>query len=251
MNDVRQVLLVTGAGRGIGAAVARLGAREGYAVCVNYRSHADEATAVVREIERAGGIAIATAADVTRDDDVRRLFAETDAALGRITGLVNNAAVVGRECRVDEAEPASLDALWTANVTSSFLCAREAIRRMSTRHGGAGGAIVNVSSMVGKLGGGEHRVAYGASKGAINAFTIGLAKEVASEGIRVNAVAPGLTNTPIHDAYGGAERVARLAANIPLRRAGTPEEAAHAILWLLSPQASYVTGTVLEVGGGK
>lgn len=251
MSGARQVLLVTGASRGIGAATARLGARQGYAVCVNYRQREDEAIAVVRDIEGEGGVAVAVRADAASDEEVTRLFREIDAALGPVTALVNNAAIIGRESRIDEVEPTSLAELWTANVTGSFLCAREAIRRMSTRHGGSGGAIVNVSSMLGKLGGGDRRVAYGASKGAINAFTLGLAKEVAEEGIRVNAVAPGLTDTPIHDAYGGAERVRRLAGNVPMRRAGTPEEVAHAILWLLSPQASYITGAVVDVAGGR
>jgi NAD(P)-dependent dehydrogenase (short-subunit alcohol dehydrogenase family) len=251
MDDTRRVLVVTGGGRGIGAAVARLGGAQGYAVCVNYRERDDDARKLVAALEASGGRAIAVRADVGSEQDVVRLFREVDERLGPVTALVNNAAIVGKEGRVDQSEVAVLADLWNVNVTGSFLCAREAILRMSTRHGGHGGAIVNVSSMVAKLGGGKDRVHYGASKGAINAFTLGLAKEVVGEGIRVNAVAPGLTDTGIHDAYGGAERVKRLAANVPMGRAGTPEESAYAILWLRSSQATYVTGTILEVGGGK
>jgi len=251
MTQQPQVLVVTGASRGIGAATARLGALQGYRVCVNHRDSADSADAVVRDIEAAGGMAVAIRADVAVDADVTRLFREVDAALGPVTALVNNAGIIGIEGRVDQTDVAALQNLWTVNITSAFLCAREAILRMSTRHGGHGGAIVNVSSMVAKLGGGEGRVHYGASKGAISAFTLGLSKEVAPEGIRVNAVAPALTDTGIHDAYGGAVRVRRLAAAYPLKRAGTPEESAYAILWLLSSQASFVTGSILDVSGGK
>lgn len=245
------VLVVTGGSRGIGAAVARLGARQGYSVCVNFRARAAEATQLVRTIEREGGVAVAIGADVAVEADVVRLFQGVDEALGPVSALVNNVGIVGDERRVDEMDWRELQSLWSINVTSCFLCAREAIRRMSTRYGGRGGAIVNVSSLAGRLGGSERRVHYGASKGAVDAFTRGLATEVAADGIRVNAVAPGLIETEIHDPFGGAERIRRRSAAVPMRRPGTPDEAANAILWLLSAQASYVSGTVLDVSGGR
>jgi len=250
MNQPAEVLLVTGASRGIGAATALLAGQRGYRVCINYRDSEAAARNVVQKIHDCGGIAVAIQADVTIESEVVRLFEETDRALGKLTALVNNVGIIGGERRVDEADASTLQQLWNVNITSFFTCARQAVRRMSRLYGGLGGAIVNVSSMAGKLGGRPGRVHYGASKGAIDAFTRGLAKEVASEGIRVNAVAPGLTDTEIHDAYGGAERIKRLATAIPLQRAGTPAEVANAILWLLSRDASYVTGTILEVAGG-
>ncbi len=250
MSERRQVLVVTGGSRGIGAAVARMGARQGYAVCVNFRDRADAADAVVRAIEADGGTAIAVRADVGLEADVVHMFTEVDRALGPVTALVNNAGVVGGEGRVDESDPNRLADLWRINITSCFLCAREALVRMSTRHGGRGGTIVNVSSMSARSGGRDARVHYAASKGAINSFTVGLAKEVAAEGVRVNAVAPGLTDTDIHAEYGGSPRIERMARNNALRRAATPDECANAILWLLSPEASFVVGTILEVSGG-
>lgn len=250
MNKAGRVLIVTGASRGIGAATAILGGRRGYRVCVNYRDREVEASSVVQTIHEEGGTAIAVRADVAVEADVSRLFGETDRALGSVTALVNNAGIIGGEYRVDECDAAALQQVWDTNITGCFMCAREAILRMSTLHGGKGGAIVNVSSIAAKTGGRTGRVHYGASKGAIDAFTRGLAREVASEGIRVNAVAPGLTDTGIHEPYGGAERVRHLSAAIPLRRAATPFEISSAILWLLSPGADYVTGAILDVTGG-
>ncbi|MGA0597379.1 SDR family oxidoreductase [Enterovirga sp. CN4-39] len=249
---MKKVLLVTGGSGGIGRAIASLAAREGYAVALTYRSNPEGAREVVREIESGGGRAAAFEADLGREDEIVRLFEKVDSALGPLSALVNNAGQIGWEGRVDEARAEDLNRLWAVNVTSYFICAREAVRRMSTRHGGRGGAIVNVSSLSGRSGGRDRRVHYAASKGAINTFTLGLAKEVATEGVRVNGVVPAFTATGIHDAFGGSEeRARRIVGTIPMGRIGLPEETAEAVLWLLSDKASFVTGTLLDVAGGS
>jgi NAD(P)-dependent dehydrogenase (short-subunit alcohol dehydrogenase family) len=248
-RDLR-TLLVTGGGRGIGAATARLAAKRGYAVAVNYLRNSAAADAVVRDIAQAGGRAIAIAGDVAQEADVMRMF-DAAAKLGPVTGLVNNAGILERQCRVDEMDAGRFARVFATNITGAFLCAREAVRRMSTRHGGRGGAIVNVSSMAATLGSPGEYVDYAASKGAIDSFTIGLAREVAQEGIRVNAVRPGVIYTEIHASGGEAGRVDRVKAGVPMRRGGEPEEVARAILWLLSDEASYSTGTFIDVSGGR
>ena len=250
MSDAK-VLLVTGASRGIGAATARLGGAGGYAVCVNYRQSRDAADAVVRDIRARGGTAIAVAADVAREEEVERLFATVDAELGRLTALVNNAGILERQTRVEAITADRLHRVLATNVVAYFLCAREAVRRMSTRHGGRGGAIVNVSSAAARLGAAGEYVDYAASKGATDTMTIGLAQEVAAEGIRVNAVRPAFIHTDIHASGGEPGRVARIAPSLPMQRGGTPEEVAQAILWLLSDEASYTTGSFIELAGGK
>lgn len=245
-----KTVLVTGGSGGIGRAVARLAAEHGYAVALTYRTQPEKAQAVVAEIAAAGGRALALEADLAREAEILRLFAEVDRELGPLDALVNNAGVIGWEGRVDEANAERLNELWAVNLTSYFLCAREAVRRMSTAHGGRGGAIVNVSSLSGRTGGRDRRVHYAASKGAINTFTLGLAKEVAEEGIRVNAVVPAFTMTEIHDGYGGEERAKKIAQSIPMKRVGEPIEVAEAVIWLLSDKASFVTGALLDVAGG-
>lgn len=248
---MNKVLLVTGGSRGIGAATALLAARQGYAVAVNYTAHAEAADSVVRQIRAGGGSAIALQADVAREDQVLAMFAALDAQFGRLTALVNNAGVVDVAARVDEMSVARLKRIFDINVIGSFLCAREAVRRMSTKHGGSGGAIVNVSSAAARLGSPAQYVDYAASKGAIDSFTIGLAKEVAAEGIRVNAVRPGLIETDIHASGGLPGRVAELAHQVPMQRGGTAMEVAQAIVWLLSEAASYTTMSLLEVSGAR
>jgi NAD(P)-dependent dehydrogenase (short-subunit alcohol dehydrogenase family) len=245
------VLLVTGGGRGIGAAVAIAAAAAGHAVAVNY--HRDEASAreVVERITAAGGKAVALQADVAQEDQVLHLFAAVDETLGRLTGLVNNAGMLAPQMRVEHMDAARLQRVLATNVIGSFLCAREAVRRMSRRHGGAGGAIVNLSSMAARLGAPGEYVDYAASKGAVEAMTIGLAKEVALEGIRVNGIRPGLIHTDIHASGGEPGRVQRLEASVPMGRGGQPEEVAAAVLWLLSEAASYCTGTFIDVSGGR
>ena len=245
------VLIVTGASRGIGAAVARLAGARGYAVAVNYARDAVAANAVVAAIRAAGGRAVAIQADVAHEADVLRLFAAAEDALGPLTALVNNAGITGGIARVEDVTAEAITRALAVNVTGSILCAREAVRRMSTRRGGAGGAIVNLSSLAARTGGSGEWVHYAATKGAINSFTLGLAREVGDEGIRVNAVAPGLIETELHAAAGVPDRPARMAPSVPMRRAGTPDEPAEAVLWLLSPAAAYVTGTIIEVGGGR
>jgi NAD(P)-dependent dehydrogenase (short-subunit alcohol dehydrogenase family) len=240
------VMLITGGGRGIGAATARLAAQRGYKVCINYRK--DGASAEKLAAETKG---IAVQADVANEADVVRMFAAVDAKLGRLTALVNNAGIVDVRSRVEDLTAARIERMLAVNVTGSFLCAREAIKRMSTRHGGSGGAIVNVSSIAAKLGGAGDYVDYAAAKGAIDTFTIGLAKEVGGEGIRVNCVRPGVIRTEIHASSGDPGRVDRIAATTPLLRAGEAEEIAAAILWLASPEASYTTGALLDISGGR
>jgi NAD(P)-dependent dehydrogenase (short-subunit alcohol dehydrogenase family) len=245
------VALVTGASRGIGAATARLAAARGFAVCVNYARDEAAARGIVSAIERAGGRAIALKADVACEPDVVRLFAELDARLGPVAALVNNAGVCARQARVEAMDAERLRWVLGVNVIGPFLCAREALKRMSTRHGGRGGAIVNVSSGAARLGSPNEFVDYAASKGALDTFTLGLAREVADEGVRVNAVRAGLVVTDIHASTGEPGRPARIAPTIPMQRAAAPEEIAESILWLLSPAASYVTGALLDVTGGR
>jgi len=245
------VVIVTGASRGIGAATARLAAERGYAVCVNYRERADAARDVVAAIERDGGRAIAEPADVSIEADVMRMFESCDKQLGRLTALVNNAGIVGPQTRLESIDGARMQRMMGINVIGSLLCAREAVKRMSTAHGGHGGAIVNLSSIAARLGSPNEYVDYAASKGAIESFTIGLAREVAAEGVRVNAVRAGLTYTDIHASSGEPGRVDRLKAAVPMQRGAQPEEVARAILWLLSDDASYSTGAIVDVSGGR
>jgi len=248
---LKQVLLVTGGSRGIGAATAVLAAARGYAVAVNYVAHEDAAQKLVRRIQAAGGEALALAGDVSQESDVLRMFAHIDSALGRLTALVNSAGVVDVTARVEDMSVQRLKRMFDINVIGTMLCAREAIRRMSTRRGGEGGAIVNVSSAASRIGSPGQYVDYAAAKGAVDAFTIGLAKEVAAEGIRVNAVRPGLIDTEIHASGGLPDRVRDLEHQVPMQRGGTAQEVAEAIVWLLSPQASYTTMSMLEVSGGR
>jgi NAD(P)-dependent dehydrogenase (short-subunit alcohol dehydrogenase family) len=244
-------MLITGASRGIGAATARLAAARGYAVCVNYVRNRTAADAVVEAIRAAGGEAFAAAADVALEDEVVDLFKTVDTRLGTLTALVNNAGVLETQMRVEDMDAARLNRVFAANITGSFLCAREAVRRMSTRRGGRGGAIVNVSSAAARLGSAGEYVDYAASKGAVDTFTTGLALEVAEAGIRVNAVRPGFIYTDIHASGGEPGRVDRVKQFVPMKRGGQPEEVAAAILWLLSDEASYATGTFIDLAGGR
>lgn len=245
------VVVITGASRGIGAATAELAAARGYRICVNYLSNRTAAEQVVSAIKHAGGEAISVQADVASEADVVRLFETCDRELGPLTALVNNAGILEHQMRVESMDAARLTRILATNVTGAFVCAREAVRRMSIKHGGQGGAIVNVSSLASRLGAPNEYVDYAASKGAIDALTVGLSKEVADEGIRVNAVRPGLIETDIHASGGDPGRVDRLKGAVPMKRGGTSIEVAHAILWLLSEEASYTTGAFIEVTGGR
>jgi NAD(P)-dependent dehydrogenase (short-subunit alcohol dehydrogenase family) len=245
------ILLVTGASRGIGAATARLAAARGYDVCVNYRSQRDAAARVVSEVEAAGRRAVAVAADVSVEADVVRLFETCDRQLGRLDALVNNAAILDTQMRLDAMDAARITRVLATNVVGPFLCAREAVRRMSTKYGGRGGAIVNVSSGASRLGSPNEYVDYAASKGALDTMTTGLAKEVAEEGIRVNAVRAGHIYTELHASGGEPDRVDRVKSLVAMKRGGQPEEIARAILWLLSGEASFTTGAFLDVAGGN
>jgi NAD(P)-dependent dehydrogenase (short-subunit alcohol dehydrogenase family) len=245
------VLVITGGGRGIGAATAKLAARRGYVVGVNYLRDRESAQSVVEAILAEGGRAHAFQGDVSREEDVVRLFAEVDRELGPATALVNNAGILESQMRVEEMDAARWTRVLATNVTGSFLCAREAVRRMSTKHGGSGGAIVNISSAAARLGSAGEYVDYAASKAAVEALTIGLAKEVAQEGIRVNAVRPGVIYTSIHASGGEPGRVDRVKDAVPMKRGGQPEEVALAVLWLLSDEARYSTGTFIDVSGGR
>ncbi len=245
------VLLVTGGGRGIGAAVAKQAAREGWKVCVNYQGNQARAEAVVAEIRSGNGSAFAFQADVGDEDQIQALYAAVDREYGPVTGLVNNAGITGPAARFDSLSAADLRRVVDVNVIGAVAVAREAVKRMSTLHGGKGGAIVNLSSIAAVIGGAGEWVHYAMTKGAIDTMTLGLAREVAAEGIRVNAVAPGLIETEIHAAAGQGDRLARLTPVIPMKRTGTAEEVAETIVWLLSPAASYVTGAVLPVTGGR
>jgi NAD(P)-dependent dehydrogenase (short-subunit alcohol dehydrogenase family) len=249
-NDGK-ILLVTGGSRGIGAATARLAAQRGYAVCVNYLGNRAAAEAVVADIGRAGGKAIAVAADVSSEPDVIRMFETVDKSLGQLTALVNNAGTLEKQMRLEQMDAARLTRAFAVNVIGSFLCAREAVRRMSTKHGGSGGAIVNVSSGAARLGSPNEYVDYAACKGAIDTMTVGLAHEVAAEGIRVNAVRPGHIYTEFHALGGEPGRVDRVKQSVPMKRGGQPEEVANAIVWLLSDEASFSTGTFIDVTGGR
>lgn len=251
MPTANGALIVTGAGRGIGAAIARAAARDGWPVVVNYGASRQAAERVADEIVASGGQAVAIEADVADEAAVMAMFAETVGLFGGVGGLVNNAGITGGFSPAAEIELMRVRRMLEVNVVGTMVCCREAVRRMSTARGGTGGAIVNLSSLVARTGGAHEWVHYAASKGAVNSFTIGLAREVAHEGIRVNAVAPGLVESDLHADNGDPGRPARMAPSIPMQRSGEPEEIAEGVIWLLSPAASYVTGTILEIGGGR
>lgn len=251
MGGTLGTLIVTGAGRGIGAACALQAAARGYAVAVNYGSDEAGAADITRKISEAGGKAVSIQGNVANEGDVQRLFETAERVLGPITGLINNAGITGKISRLEAMEASDIEKVFAINVIGTMLCSREAVRRMSTKHGGQGGAIVNISSRASEIGGGGEWIHYAASKGAVDTFTLGLAREVASEGIRVNAVSPGLIETGIHAAAGAPDRLKRFAPMIPMARSGTADEVANAIHWLLSAEASYITGAILPVGGGR
>lgn len=251
MNANERVLVVTGAGRGIGAAIARLGARDGFAVCVNYAHSQSAAERVAEDIRADGGTAIAVQADVSRQEDARRLFETVDRELGIVTALVNNAGITGPLTAVEDMTEAALRALFATNVDSLYWCCGEALQRMARKHGGKGGAIVNIGSIAARNGGMAGMVAYASSKGAVDSFSIGLAKEAGPEGVRVNCLRPGTTHTDILGPLGGSEMVKRVAAATPLGRLGLPEEIAEAAIWLLSDKASFTHGALIDVSGGR
>jgi NAD(P)-dependent dehydrogenase (short-subunit alcohol dehydrogenase family) len=246
-----KVILVTGGGRGIGAATARLAGRRGYSVCVNYKCDRSAAESVVKDVEAFGARAVAVAADVSVEAEVVRLFETCDRRLGSLVALVNNAGILETQMRLDAMDAARIARVFATNVTGAFICAREAVRRMSTRHGGSGGAIVNVSSGASRLGSPGEYIDYAASKGALDTMTIGLSREVAEEGIRVNAVRAGFIYTDMHASGGEPNRIDRVKELVPMKRGGTADEVAGAILWLLSDEASYTTGAFIDVAGGK
>ncbi|MDA7947629.1 MAG: SDR family oxidoreductase [Hyphomicrobiaceae bacterium] len=246
-----RIMLITGASRGIGAATARLAARHGYDVCVNYASAREQAEAVVADVVKAGAKGLAVQADVSDPNSVERLFHVCDLELGPLSVLVNNAGILETQARLEDMTGDRIDRIFAVNVRGAFLCAREAVRRLSTSHGGKGGAIVNVSSAAARLGSPGEYIDYAASKGAMDTMTIGLSQEVAAEGIRVNAVRPGIIETDIHASGGEPGRVARIAPALPMQRGGTADEVAEAILWLASEEASYVTGSFIEASGGR
>ncbi len=248
---MKQVILITGASRGIGAATARLAAEHGFDVAVNYAHSLEAANAVVADIKSGGGMALAVQGDVALEADVLRIFETVDEKLGALSVLINNAGILETQMRLDEMSAERIDRVFGVNVRGSFLCAREAVKRMSTKHGGEGGAIVNLTSKASRIGSPNEFIDYAASKGAIDTMTVGLAKEVATEGIRVNAVAAGLIATDIHKDAGEPDRPERMKGAIPMQRAGTVEEVAKAILWLAGDDASYTTGSILEVTGGR
>lgn len=248
---MQQVIVITGASRGIGAATARLAALQGYRVCINYHADDEAAERVLAEVRELGAEAIAVRADVSVEDEVIQLFHRVDSELGRVTALVNNAATIGHTSRLEDMSEFRLLKLMKTNVVGPMLCAKHALQRMSTRHGGLGGSIVNVSSVAARLGSPNEYVDYAASKGALDTFTVGLAKEVASDGVRVNAVRPGYIHTDFHGLSGDPDRVSTLEASLPMGRGGRAEEVAEAIIWLLSDKASYSTGSFIELGGGR
>ena len=246
-----KIILITGGSGGIGKATALKAAIEGYSVCVHYNSKQSDADEIVKQIQEAGGTAIAVAADVSKEEEVRRLFSIVDEKLGSITALVNNAGIVGRQSKVADMDAERIQQIFATNVLGSFLCAKEAVKRMALSNGGSGGSIVNISSKAASHGGAGEYVDYAASKGAIDTFTYGLAKEVAADGIRVNAIRPGIIYTDLHAKGGEPGRVDRMKDLIPMKRGGYPEEVADCIMWLVSDKASYVTGTIVDVTGGR
>ncbi|MET0266557.1 MAG: SDR family oxidoreductase [Duganella sp.] len=248
---MKQVILVTGSSRGIGAATALMASRRGYAVCINYHSNAQAAEQLRAQIVAEGGEAIAVQADVSVEADVLRLFATVDAQLGPLTALVNNVGVLAQQGKLVDMSAERLQRVLTTNILSYFLCSREAIRRMATSHGGAGGGTVNVGSGASKHGAGNVYVDYASTKGAIDVMTLGLSKELGPKGIRVNCVRPGIVYTDIHASGGDPDRVNKLASTVPMQRGGQPEEIAETILWLLGPQSSYVSGALLDAGGAR
>jgi NAD(P)-dependent dehydrogenase (short-subunit alcohol dehydrogenase family) len=245
------VAIITGSSRGIGAATAKLAAKRGYAVCVNYLKNEERAAAVLAEIHADGGKAIMVRADTAIEDEVIKLFERVDRELGPVTALVNNAGITGRAGRLESFDARAIRNVLEVNVAGAIYCTQQAVKRMSTKNGGAGGAIVNVSSLAATLGGANQWIPYAAAKGAINSFTVGLAKEVAAEGIRVNAISPGLINTEIHAEAGIGDRLQKVIPLVPMGRLGTAEECAEAILWLLSGEAAYMIGSILTLSGGR